>query len=38
MVNVVDVFIILMVVMVLQMYTYAKTYEIAHFKYGQLIV
>lgn len=33
----VDVFIILTAVMVLQMYTYAKTYEIAHFKYVQLI-
>lgn len=37
MVNVMDMFIILMVVLVLQMYTYAKTYQMARFKYVQFI-
>lgn len=35
MVNVVDMFVILVVVMVLQKCAYATTYQIVHFKYMQ---
>lgn len=35
--TVVDTFIILMVVMVLQIYAYSRTYQIVHFKYVQFM-